>query len=202
MHGEFAVRMLTRADVEQVVETDGSPPRGFVRGIMGTRTAYHAVGRQCSTVPTAVSPSVRPRLRCTFLVGEVDDAYAANCRSPIPPEYLLKASLLIALYSVCGERQFCERVQYDRLIKWFLDLNVTDPAFAASTFATNRARLMEQDGAAVFYDAVLDKARRRTLLSGALHTAQPPFNLAAVAAQPRSDHPAHAAIGSGQSATG
>ncbi len=91
--------------------------------------------------------------------------YAEGGRPSIPPEHLLKASLLIALYSVRSERQFCERLQYDLLFKWFLDLNITDPAFDASTFSKNRARLMEHDVAAAFFDAVLDEARRRNLLS-------------------------------------
>ena len=91
--------------------------------------------------------------------------YATRGRPSIPPEHLLKASLLIALYSVRSERQFCERLQYDLLFKWFLDLNITDPAFDASTFSKNRARLMEHDVAAAFFDAVLDEARRRNLLS-------------------------------------
>jgi transposase len=91
--------------------------------------------------------------------------YAEGGRPSIPPEHLLKASLLIALYSVRSERQFCERLQYDLLFKWFLDLNITDPAFDASTFAKNRQRLLEHDVAAAFFDAVLDEARRRNLLS-------------------------------------
>ena len=91
--------------------------------------------------------------------------YAAGGRPSIPPEHLLKASLLIALYSVRSERQFCERLQYDLLFKWFLDLNIADPAFDASTFSKNRERLMAHDVAARFFDAVLDEARRRKLLS-------------------------------------
>jgi transposase len=91
--------------------------------------------------------------------------YAADGRPSIPPEHLLKASLLIALYSVRSERQFCERLQYDLLFKWFLGLNITDPAFNASTFSKNRTRLLEHDVAAAFFDAVLDEARRRHLLS-------------------------------------
>ena len=91
--------------------------------------------------------------------------YADGGRPSIPPEHLLKASLLIALYSVRSERQFCERLQYDLLFKWFLTLNITDPAFDASTFSKNRQRLLEHDVAAAFFDAVLDEARRRNLLS-------------------------------------
>ena len=48
--------------------------------------------------------------------------YAETGRPSIPPEHLLKACLLITLFSVRSERQFCERLQYDLLFKWFLDL--------------------------------------------------------------------------------
>jgi transposase len=91
--------------------------------------------------------------------------YAPTGRPSIPPEHLLKGSLLIALYSIRSERQFCERLQYDLLFKWFLDLNITDPAFDASTFAKNRERLLGHDVAAQFFDAVLAEAARHGLLS-------------------------------------
>ena len=39
----------------------------------------------------------------------------------------------MALYSTGSERQFCERLQYDLLFKWFLDLHIMDPAFYPST---------------------------------------------------------------------
>jgi transposase len=91
--------------------------------------------------------------------------YAPNGRKSIPPEHLLKASLLIALYSIRSERQFCERLQYDLLFKWFLDLNISDRAFDASTFSKNRQRLLDHQVAADFFDAVLDEARRHDLLS-------------------------------------
>ena len=91
--------------------------------------------------------------------------YAETGRPSIPPEHLLKACLLIALYSVRSERQFCERLQYDLLFKWFLDLNITDPAFDASTFSKNKERLLEHEVARGFLGRVLEEARRRRLLS-------------------------------------
>jgi transposase len=91
--------------------------------------------------------------------------YAPTGRKSIPPEHLLKASLLIALYSIRSERQFCERLQYDLLFTWFLDLNISDRAFDASTFSKNRQRLLDHEVAADFFDAVLDQARRQNLLS-------------------------------------
>ena len=58
-----------------------------------------------------------------------DRMYASNGRASIPPEHLRKACLLMALFSVRSERQFCERREYDRLFKWFLDLNIVDRSF-------------------------------------------------------------------------
>ena len=91
--------------------------------------------------------------------------YAETGRPSIPPEHLLKACLLIALYSVRSERQFCERLQYDLLFKWFLDLNIMDAAFNASTFSKNKERLLEHEVAREFLTVVLREARRRRLLS-------------------------------------
>ena len=91
--------------------------------------------------------------------------YSKRGRPSIPPEHLLKASLLIALYSVRSERQFCERLEYDLLFKWFLDQNIDTPAFDASTFSKNRQRLLDNDVSRQFFAAVLEEARRRELLS-------------------------------------
>jgi len=91
--------------------------------------------------------------------------YAKVGRPSIPPEHLLKGCLLIALYSIRSERQFCERLEYDLLFKWFLDLNIEDPAFDASTFSKNKERLLEHDVARRFFVAVREEARRRRLLS-------------------------------------
>ncbi len=94
-----------------------------------------------------------------------DEMYRLIGRPSIPPEHLLKGTLLMTLYSVRSERQFCERLEYDLLFKWFLDLNIDDPAFDASTFSKNRGRLLEHAVAARFMQAVLEEAGRRRLLS-------------------------------------
>jgi transposase len=94
-----------------------------------------------------------------------DEMYAEGGRPSIPPEHLLKACLLMAFYSIRSERQFCERLQYDLLFKWFLDMNVEDAAFDQSTFAKNRERLLEHDVSRKFFQAVLNLARQQHLLS-------------------------------------
>ena len=91
--------------------------------------------------------------------------YAETGRPSIPPEHLLKACLLIALYSVRSERQFCERLRYDLLFKWFLDMNIIDKPFDASVFSKNKERLLAHEVAREFLGVVLMEARRRRLLS-------------------------------------
>ena len=83
----------------------------------------------------------------------------------MPPEHLLKASLLIALYSMRSERQFCERLTYDMLLRWFLDLNIRGGSFDQSTFAKNRTRLLAHEVTGLFFGAVVSEARRQRLLS-------------------------------------
>ncbi len=83
----------------------------------------------------------------------------------MPPEHLLKASLLVALYSVRSERQFCERLSYDMLFRWFLDLNILGGSFDQSTFAKNRTRLLAHEVTGRFFGAVVSEARRQRLLS-------------------------------------
>ena len=91
--------------------------------------------------------------------------YAPDGRYSVPPEHLIKASLLMALYSIRSERQFCERLQYDLLFKWFLGLNITDPAFDHSTFSKNRKRLLEHEVAEALLGEVVREARKRRLIS-------------------------------------
>ena len=46
------------------------------------------------------------------------------------------------------------------LLKWFLDLNVIDPAFDPTAFSHNKERLLRHEVARQFYDQVIEEARR------------------------------------------
>ena len=94
-----------------------------------------------------------------------DRMYSDDGRYSIPPETLLKALLLIALYSVRGERQFCERLQYDLLFRFFLDMGIEEDAFDHSTFSKNRDRLIEHEVARRFFEGVVEQARAARLIS-------------------------------------
>jgi transposase len=99
-----------------------------------------------------------------------DQMYSTLGRPSIPPERLLKASLLMALYTIRSERMLCEQLDYNLLFRWFLDMEVTEPSFDHSTFSRNRARLLEHAVADEFFRAVVAQARALKLLAGrALH---------------------------------
>ncbi|HUF21671.1 MAG TPA: IS5 family transposase [Burkholderiales bacterium] len=97
--------------------------------------------------------------------AEFDRLYAEIGRPSIPPERLLKASLLIALYSVRSDRVFCEMLDYNILFRWFLDMSLEEGGLDQSNFSRLRTRLVAHDTARRFFDAVVRAAREANLLS-------------------------------------
>jgi transposase len=85
------------------------------------------------------------------LDSDFEAMYSRIGRPSVPPEQLLKATILMALYSVRSERAFCERLNYDLLFKWFLDLPIDAKAFDATTFTKNRDRLLAAEVADRFF---------------------------------------------------
>jgi transposase len=92
-------------------------------------------------------------------------AYSKQGRPSVPPERLLKALLLMALYSIRSERQLCERIDTDLLFRWFLDLSPEDAAFDATAFTHNRPRLDNLGITGVFFDAVVRPGCAATIIS-------------------------------------
>src|ERR1700730_14491828 len=99
------------------------------------------------------------------LDGEFAVMYASTGRPSVPPEQLLKATVLMAMYSIRSERAFCERLNYDLLFKWFLDLAIDAKAFDATTFSKNRQRLLDLEIADRFFAAVVRQAKLRRYVS-------------------------------------
>src|SRR5438477_7051830 len=94
-----------------------------------------------------------------------DQMYSAMGRPSVPPERLLKASLLMAFYSVRSERLFCEQLDYNLMFRWFLDMNMEEPSFDPTVFTKNRDRLVVSDAAGEFFRAVVTQARAAGLVS-------------------------------------
>ena len=101
----------------------------------------------------------------TGLSAEFEEMYSKMGRPSVPPERLLKAQLLIALYSVRSDRLFCEMLDYNILFRWFLDMNMEEGSLDATTFTKNRERFLEHEIAEKFFSLVVGLAREKGLLS-------------------------------------
>jgi transposase len=95
----------------------------------------------------------------------LDAMYSSEGRPSIPPERLLKATLLMAFYTVRSERLFCEQLDYNLLFRWFLDMDMIEESFDHSSFSRNRERLIEHDIAKRFFAQIVGQARRARLMS-------------------------------------
>jgi len=92
------------------------------------------------------------------LSAEFAKCYSRTGRPSVPPERLLKAQLLLALYTIRSERQLCERIDTDLLFRWFLDLQPSEDAFDHAVFSHNRQRLDDGGLTRAFFDAVVGEA--------------------------------------------
>lgn len=147
---------------------------GWARDTVGMRGTVDAQMAMLSTLSTEdLIGETHPirRIRATVEVvlegldEELEAMYASGGRPSVPPEMLLKASILMALYSIRSERLFCERLNYDMLFKWFLGMRIDERSFDASTFSKNRERLLGHQIADRFFAAVVAQARLRRYCS-------------------------------------
>ena len=131
---------------------------GVMRGAPDPQLAMLTTLSAEDLIP-ADHPIRRIRAVVVVVLAELDDVfdamYAAGGRASVPPETLLKATVLMAMYSIRSERAFCERLNYDLLFKWFLDMRIDQPAFDATTFTKNRQRLLDHEVADEFFAAVV-----------------------------------------------
>ena len=91
--------------------------------------------------------------------------YEGIGRPSIPPERLLRATLLQLLYSIRSERQLVERLEFDMLFRWFVGLTIDEKVFDASTFSKNRDRLLTHEIAQEFLSSLLGLPEVKGLLS-------------------------------------
>ena len=91
--------------------------------------------------------------------------YSKTGRPSVPPERLLKGMLLIALYSIRSEVQFCEQLRYNFLFRWFLDMDMVEEPFDHCAFSDNRDRLIQHEATAKFFRRIVDQAEQAGLMS-------------------------------------
>jgi len=97
--------------------------------------------------------------------GELSKLYATRGRPSIAPERLLRAQLLMVLYSIRSERQLMEQLNYNLLFRWFVGLEMDDPVWDVTVFTKNRERLIEGAISQQLLLGVVEEARGHDLLS-------------------------------------
>src|SRR5580658_75584 len=97
--------------------------------------------------------------------GELDQLYSTTGRPSIAPERLLRATLLMILFSIRSERQLMEQMNYNLLFRWFVGLEMDDPVWDVTVFTKNRERLIEGAVSQRLLESVLLEAREHDLLS-------------------------------------
>lgn len=68
---------------------------------------------------------------------ELDALYARTGRASIPPERLLRASLIQILFSIRSERQLVQHIDYNLLYRWFVGLDLDDGVWDHSAPSTS-----------------------------------------------------------------
>ena len=87
-----------------------------------------------------------------------DEAYSETGRPGIPPEALLKALLLQALYSIPSERRLVDAINWNLLYRWFCDLDPDQAVWDATAFTHNRQRFERHGLVQKFFERVVATA--------------------------------------------
>lgn len=96
---------------------------------------------------------------------QFNQAYGKTGRPSVPPERLIKAMLLQALFSIRSERQLCEQIQYNMLFRWFLDMTPSEKVWTPEAFCMNRERFDVYELPRLFFDRVVNEAILNGLVS-------------------------------------
>ena len=91
--------------------------------------------------------------------------YSSMGRPSIPPEMLLRATLVQAFFSIRSERMLMEQIDYNLLFRWFVGLPMDAEVWHPTVFTHNRDRLLEAEVAHEFLAALLALPQVKKLLS-------------------------------------
>jgi transposase len=97
--------------------------------------------------------------------AEFDRLYSDTGRPSIAPEKLMRAQLLMILYSIRSEHQLMEQIDFNILYRWFVGLEMDDAVWNEKVFSKNRERLIAGDASRLLLLAVVEQAGAQQLLS-------------------------------------
>jgi len=113
-------------------------------------------------------PLRRVREMADRALGELspwlDRLYAQGGRPSIPPEQLLRAQILQALYTIRSERQLMDQIDGNWRYRWFVGLKADEAVWDVTVFTKNRERLLRGEVSQKFFEQVRAQAQRAGLL--------------------------------------
>jgi transposase len=114
-------------------------------------------------------PLRKLRLLVDAVLASLDErlsaVYSSRGRPSIPPEFLLRASLIQLLHSVRSERQLVEQIDFNLLFRWFVGLTIDERVWDHSSFTRNRERLFDEGMGRAFFERVVALAEWQNLVS-------------------------------------
>ncbi|MFN4155771.1 MAG: IS5 family transposase [Paracoccaceae bacterium] len=99
------------------------------------------------------------------LDAEFGVLYTDFGRPSIPPERLIRASLLQIPFSVRSEGQLMEQMDYNLMFRWFVGLGIDDSVWMRTVFTKNRDRLLTTEMSRTVMAAILAHREVVPLLS-------------------------------------
>lgn len=164
--------LLAEADVEPDPEAAPAPPPRPEGGTVSDAARAAAAAASAGATGGAAAPARIPddhplqkfrKLADSILtqVGSGEDGSHSGASFPV----LVKASLLMALYSIHKDAVFCDLLRYDALFQWFLGLDSNDARFEPDGFCEDRERALNSDVSRKFFDKLVPAAGREKLFA-------------------------------------
>lgn len=97
--------------------------------------------------------------------NQLTNLYSSIGRESIPPEQLLKASLLQVIYGIRSERLLMEQIQFSMLYRWFLDVGLDQEIWVPTVYSHNRDRLLCTEVARRFLAEIVQQATSKGFVS-------------------------------------
>ncbi len=95
----------------------------------------------------------------------VRSAVQLNRAAVDPPEQLLRALILQALYTIRSERQRMDQIDGNWRYRWFVGLKLDEAEWDVTVFTKNRERLRAGEVSGLFFQQVTEQARAGGLLA-------------------------------------
>lgn len=162
--------LLAEADVEPDPEAAPAPPPQPEGGGV-SQAARAAAAAASSSAVAAAAPQIpedhplrRFREHADSILGQVG-AGTDGAKSGASFAVLVKASVLMALYSIHKDSVFCDLLRYDALFQWFLGLTPETARFEPDAFCDDREQALNSDVSRKFFDKLVPAAGRDKLFA-------------------------------------